>query len=147
MFQSIVLLSAYLFVLPVQEQVPQPDAKLKATREVVFEVPGITCVGRFKDSLQQAVVKKLDGVHSINFHYLDRAPDPAQQKVMNLAAARGELVFGGLGQVTFTVDRNFDSRRLIQHLKESKVYNLDRWVIVERTLLTDPRFRVPAKQP
>lgn len=145
MLQSILLLSACLLVVTVQDQVPQPDAKLKATREVVFEVPGIACVGRFKDSLQQAVVKKLDGVHSVNFHYLDRDPDPAQQHVMNLATARGELVFGGLGQVTFTVDQDYDSRRLIQRLKESKVYNLDRWVIVERMLLTDPRFDVPAK--
>ena len=105
--------------------------------EIIFEIPGITCVGRFTDSLKQQVVDPLEGVHGVTFQYLKRDPHPEQMKLLDDAAGKGEFVIGGLGQLSFRVDPEFDSKILIRHLVRSRLYQTDRWMLVERTLLSE----------
>lgn len=114
------------------------EAKRETFREIVLEVPGITCVGRFKSSLHQHFVDRFDGVHGVTFHYFPTEPDDPRNVALKQAQEAGTLMFGGWGRLTFRVDSDFDDRKLLQALAETRVYtHTDLWILVRRTPLSE----------
>lgn len=114
------------------------EAKRETHREIVLEVPGITCVGRFKSSLHQHFVERFDGVHGVTFHYFSTEPDDPRNIALEQAKEAGTLMFGGWGRLTFRVDADFDDRKLLQALAETRLYtHTDLWILVRRTPLSE----------
>ena len=109
------------------------------TRLVILEVPGITCVGRFTDSLRQNVVAEIDGVHSVQFHYLPEDKTRPELPMDFNNAKEGLIVFGGTGQLTFKVDESFEDKQLFKKLVDSKLYDTRGWVEVKRIPLASNR--------
>lgn len=137
----ITLLATSLLVQASLNPQESADAKEDTFREIVLEVPGITCVGRFKSSLHEHFVDRFDGVRGVTFHYFETEPDDPRNVALKLAQESGTLMFGGWGRLTFRVDSNFDERQLLQALAETRVYtHTDLWILVRRTPLSELSF-------
>ncbi|WP_238381234.1 M56 family metallopeptidase [Mariniblastus fucicola] len=112
-----------------------PTIAAKTTREVVFEVRGISCVSRFTDSLKEHIVQLMDGVEGCRFAYLPEKENETKETISDPKSTG--FPFGGTGRLTFQVQAEFDDRLLVKRLIDSPYYNTSSWVWVRRNKLSD----------
>ena len=129
MFASSLTVGVFCALLPQVAQVRDVDRQT-----VVIEAPGISCMGRFTDSVNQHIVKKHDWVHGVSIRYAtDRPVRPRRlQGHQKFVGANEPLLIGGLAIVRFEIDKNVAPNRLAALLKSSGYYNTDGWTLIER---------------
>lgn len=98
---------------------------------VVIEAPGITCMGRFTDSLNQHIVQQHSWVDSVRIGY---APDQPRRRQGNqkLISGTDMLLSGRMSVLRFEIDKQVAPQQLAQLLKSCGYYNTKRWMLVSR---------------
>lgn len=126
-------------LLLIHPAVQENNEKLSArgTREVVLEVPGVTCVGRFTESLNENFVAKNEGVLGVAFEYLSPEEANSRDALVQHIQREQDAFFGRWGRLVFRVDANLDEKAFIKAIVDSRLYaHTNSWILVSRTPLS-----------
>lgn len=94
---------------------------------VTIECPGVTCRGRFSDSLQENIVDKTEWIKSVSITYPDM--DPTRHE-----SFASQDSWGDVAQLVFKIDRDRTPKQLARVLTQSGYYaSTEDWILVERT--------------
>lgn len=96
--------------------------KKEAKIELVFEAPGITCRGRFLESLQKNFVKKFNWVKSVKITYRKgkKADSPNFQ------------MLGDIAKVHLEVEKKEQRLQLLKKIVDSNLYyGVQKWKVIQ----------------
>lgn len=101
------------------------------TKTVTIEAPGITCMGRFTDSLNKHVVSKHDWINNVSITYMT-SPTPTADKRLKSVSPAEALLTARRSAIKFEIAKDADPIQLARILKSCGYYDTKTWVVVSR---------------
>lgn len=116
---------------PKRQPAQDPRPMRPATRTVILETPGVTCTGRFQDSLRQKIAARHDWMHSVALKRL-ASVDPFHDGREPPRSSDPALAIGHTLWVFFEVDAEVSDEQVVKTVAGSGYYVTKGWKLVVR---------------
>lgn len=116
------------------DSAPQTAADNKERKLLILVAPGVTCHGRFQDSLREHFVKKYDWVHGVTIatEWQGSRENLARliqwQPPKEIPSSLESFPLGLPTMVTFSIDAERDEKELMRLIDKSGLYFSKHWV-------------------